>query len=75
MTERLLALCDAGWAAVDRVPDRKAHDPRYSVSDRKIRDELGYAPATTLEQGLAETVAWYREHIDWWKAAKYPGGR
>ncbi|MEV2233121.1 dTDP-glucose 4,6-dehydratase [Streptomyces phaeochromogenes] len=71
ITEELLELTGAGAEAIQRVPDRKAHDLRYSIEETKIREELGYAPRIGFEQGLAETVAWYRDNPDWWKAAKH----
>ncbi|MDQ0948226.1 dTDP-glucose 4,6-dehydratase [Streptomyces phaeochromogenes] len=71
ITEQLLELTGAGAEAIQRVPDRKAHDLRYSIEETKIRDELGYAPRIGFEQGLADTVAWYRDNPDWWKAAKH----
>jgi dTDP-glucose 4,6-dehydratase len=46
------------------------HDLRYSIDDTKIREELGYAPRVSFDQGLADTVAWYRDNPSWWKAAK-----
>jgi dTDP-glucose 4,6-dehydratase len=70
ITERLLTLCGADWSAVRRVADRKGHDRRYSLDETKIRTELGYAPRVAFEQGLAGTVAWYRDNPQWWKAAK-----
>jgi dTDP-glucose 4,6-dehydratase len=70
LTERILALCGAGPSMVRRVPDRKGHDLRYALDDRKIRDELGYAPRHPFGEGLAATVAWYRDNPDWWKAAR-----
>lgn len=69
LTGRLLDLCGADESLVRRVADRKGHDLRYSLDDTKIREELGYAPQITFDQGLAETVAWYREHTDWWQDA------
>ncbi|OKI09987.1 dTDP-glucose 4,6-dehydratase [Streptomyces sp. CB02923] len=66
LTERLLAACDADWDRVDHVTDRKGHDRRYSVDWTKIRDELGYVPRHSFDDGLAETVAWYRDHPDRW---------
>ncbi|KAA6212379.1 dTDP-glucose 4,6-dehydratase [Streptomyces albofaciens JCM 4342] len=69
LTERLLAACGAGWDRVDHVTDRKGHDRRYSVDWTKIRTELGYVPRHSFEDGLAETVAWYRDHADWWTPA------
>ena len=70
LTERLLAACGATWTSVQEVEDRKGHDRRYSVDITKISDELGYAPGVPFEQGLADTVAWYRDHRDWWEPLK-----
>ncbi|ARZ67322.1 dTDP-glucose 4,6-dehydratase [Streptomyces sp. HU2014] len=67
LTERLLELCGADWSAVRRVPDRKGHDRRYSVDFGKISAELGYAPRVGIDEGLAETVRWYRENRAWWE--------
>ena len=66
-TERLLELCGADWDRVRHVPDRKAHDERYSVDTTKIREELGFVPQIPFGQGLAEVVAWYRENRTWWE--------
>ncbi|WP_353945696.1 dTDP-glucose 4,6-dehydratase [Streptomyces sp. HUAS MG91] len=71
LTERLLELTGAGEEMIRRVADRKAHDLRYSIDESKIREELGYAPLTGFEKGLADTVAWYRDNPDWWKAVKH----
>ncbi|MBX6722756.1 MAG: dTDP-glucose 4,6-dehydratase [Dactylosporangium sp.] len=70
LTERLLAACGAGWDSVERVPDRKGHDRRYSLDITKITEELGYSPTVDFETGLAETVAWYRENRAWWEPLK-----
>lgn len=67
ITEALLDLCSAGPALVKRVADRLGHDQRYALDDTKIRAELGYEPLVSFEQGLADTVAWYRDHPAWWK--------
>jgi dTDP-glucose 4,6-dehydratase len=67
LTEAILAACDADWdASVEYVEDRKGHDRRYSVDDSRIR-ALGYRPRRSFAEGLAETVAWYRAHEDWWR--------
>ncbi|MCN9242409.1 dTDP-glucose 4,6-dehydratase [Streptomyces sp. RY43-2] len=71
ITEHLLELTGCGAEMIHHVADRKAHDLRYSIDESKIRDELGYVPLTGFEEGLAATVAWYRDHPDWWKTAKY----
>ncbi|MGC0418510.1 dTDP-glucose 4,6-dehydratase [Embleya sp. AB8] len=70
LTGRLLDACGAGWELVRPVEDRKGHDLRYSLSIRKIQDELGYAPAVPFDRGLADTVAWYRANRSWWEPLK-----
>jgi dTDP-glucose 4,6-dehydratase len=52
------------------VPDRPGHDRRYLLDSSRIRRELGWSPAVEFEQGLADTVAWYAEHRDWWEPLK-----
>jgi dTDP-glucose 4,6-dehydratase len=69
LTERLLATVGADWSRVTPVEDRKGHDRRYSVDDAKLR-ALGYAPLTSFEDGLAATVAWYRDNRQWWEPLK-----
>ncbi|GGW24917.1 MULTISPECIES: dTDP-glucose 4,6-dehydratase [Streptomyces] len=61
MTAKLLALCGTDWSRVRQVPDRKGHDLRYAVDDTKIREELGYRPLRSLDDGLREVVDWYRD--------------
>jgi dTDP-glucose 4,6-dehydratase len=70
LTGLLLDACGAGWDRVTPVPDRKGHDRRYSVDITKISTELGYRPQVDFSTGLAETVAWYREHRAWWEPLK-----
>ncbi|WP_424890436.1 dTDP-glucose 4,6-dehydratase [Streptomyces sp. XH2] len=70
LTGLVLEACGAGWDSVEHVPDRKAHDARYSVDCTKIRTELGYRPRRDFASGLAETVAWYRAHRTWWEPLK-----
>jgi len=71
LTELLLAATGRDWdSSVQYVEDRKAHDRRYSLSIEKIQDELGYAPAVSFEDGIAETVAWYRDNRAWWEPLK-----
>jgi dTDP-glucose 4,6-dehydratase len=49
------------------IPDRPAHDRRYVLDWSKIRRELGWEPRIPFDRGLAETVAWYAQHRDWWE--------
>ncbi len=73
LTRRLLALCGADDSMVARVDDRLGHDRRYSVDCSRIADELGYAPLVSFEDGLADTVDWYRSHEQWWRPLKEIG--
>nr|WP_296066707.1 dTDP-glucose 4,6-dehydratase [uncultured Actinoplanes sp.] len=70
LTGKLLEACGAGWDRVRQVPDRKGHDRRYSLDITKISRELGYAPRVSLTDGLAATVAWYRDNRAWWEPLK-----
>jgi dTDP-glucose 4,6-dehydratase len=70
LTEKLLEATGTTWDRVERVTDRLGHDKRYSVDISKIRDELGYEPAVPFEQGLADTVEWFRTRRDWWEPLK-----
>jgi dTDP-glucose 4,6-dehydratase len=67
LTARLLDACGAGWEMVDYVTDRKGHDRRYSLDISKARDELGYRPRISFDDGLASTVDWYRANRSWWE--------
>ena len=50
------------------VTDRPGHDARYAIDPARIREELGWRPSVTVEEGLAKTVAWYLDNEDWWRA-------
>jgi dTDP-glucose 4,6-dehydratase len=49
------------------VPDRPGHDTRYAINPARIRNELGWRPSVTLEQGLNLTIDWYLVNEAWWK--------
>ncbi|MFI9051382.1 dTDP-glucose 4,6-dehydratase [Streptomyces sp. NPDC053427] len=67
LTERLLAACGADWDRVEWVADRLGHDLRYSVDSGRIRSELDWTPRHSFDEGLAHTVAWYRDNRSWWE--------
>ena len=55
----------------DRVRDRPGHDRRYAIDPTKLERELGWRPLhTDFREGLAQTIAWYRDHEGWWRPAK-----
>ena len=49
------------------VTDRPGHDARYAIDPTRIREELGWRPSVTVEEGLRLTVQWYLENEDWWR--------
>jgi len=49
------------------VEDRPGHDARYAIDPTRIREELGWRPSVTVEEGLALTVQWYLDNEAWWK--------
>ena len=50
------------------VADRPGHDLRYAIDPARIRDELGWRPSVTLDEGLERTVRWYLDNEAWWRA-------
>jgi dTDP-glucose 4,6-dehydratase len=50
------------------VGDRPGHDARYAIDPTRIKEELGWRPSVTVEDGLERTVTWYLENRDWWRA-------
>lgn len=66
---------DAPYSSlITHVADRPGHDARYAIDPARIRDELGWRPSVTLEQGLKRTVAWYLDNEDWWHALQSRDG-
>ena len=49
------------------VADRPGHDARYAIDPSRLRDELGWRPSVTVEEGLALTVQWYLDNEAWWR--------
>nr|QLG04863.1 PulB [Streptomyces sp.] len=75
LTGLLLAATGSGWDRVERVPDRKGHDARYSLDCGKAEAELGYLPSVDFERGLADTVDWYADHRSWWEPLRRRAAR
>ena len=69
LTRRILELLGKDAGLIRYVSDRTGHDRRYAVDCAKLR-ALGWAPQTAFEDGLAATVAWYRDHRAWWEPIK-----
>ena len=70
IADRVLKLTDKPASLKTIVPDRPGHDRRYLLDSTKIRRELGWSPTILFDQGLAETVDWYKAHRPWWEPLK-----
>jgi len=67
IVKRVLGLLNKSEKLIRFVKDRPGHDRRYAIDASKAKAELGWSPAHTFEQGLAETVRWYVDNRSWWK--------
>ena len=52
---------------IEYVEDRKGHDFRYDIDSSKMRDEFGWKPKVSFEEGIDRTIHWYRNNLDWLK--------
>jgi dTDP-glucose 4,6-dehydratase len=69
LARRICAIAGADESLIAFVPDRPGHDLRYGVTSDRLR-ELGWAPDVSFDDGLARTVAWYRDHPEWVRAMR-----
>ncbi len=74
ITRKILGLFGVGEEMIKFVSDRKGHDWRYAIDASKIKNELGWVPEYSFEEGMTKTVEWYRNNEKWWeniKSGKY----
>lgn len=65
MVRRILRVLGKPESLMTRVADRPGHDRRYALESSKIARELGWSPRMDLEQGLRQTINWYRSNGAW----------
>lgn len=65
MARILLRSIDKPDSLLTYVKDRPGHDRRYALDCSKIQSHLGWKPSVPLEEGLRQTIAWYRSNSDW----------
>jgi dTDP-glucose 4,6-dehydratase len=70
LTLMILDLMGKNDSNIEYVRDRLGHDLRYSVNISKISKELGYQPQIKFEDGIRETIEWYKKNEDWWRPLK-----
>jgi len=68
--KQLLSILNKDESMIEYVTDRPGHDVRYAIDWSQTQKELGYQPQFSFEEYLQKTVAWFREHSDWWQRVK-----
>jgi dTDP-glucose 4,6-dehydratase len=63
----ILAQLGKPASLIAHVPDRPGHDRRYALDCGKIARELGWRPQRDFQRTLADTIAWYVDHPEWWE--------
>ncbi len=65
MAQRLLRLTGKSEGLLRYVADRPGHDRRYALDSRKMEAELGWKPTISLEDGVRQTIEWYKDNTKW----------
>ncbi|HOZ52178.1 MAG TPA: dTDP-glucose 4,6-dehydratase [Chitinophagaceae bacterium] len=65
MDEKLGNSLGTSEQLISFVKDRAGHDLRYAIDATKLKDELGWIPSVTFEEGLSKTIDWYLENKEW----------
>ena len=65
VARRLLRLMGKDESLLSFVKDRPGHDRRYALDSKKIKTELGWRPVISLDDGLRQTVDWYKQNEKW----------
>ena len=66
LTRVILREMGAREERIEEVTDRLGHDFRYSLNIEKITKQLGYKPEISFEEGISQTIEWYKSHKKWW---------
>ena len=70
VVERILAATGKPESLIRYVTDRPGHDRRYALSNDRLERETGWLPSVDFENGLADTVHWYRTNAEWVRRVK-----
>ena len=70
ITSTLLRLLGKPETLIRHVQDRPGHDRRYAVNSDKLTRVTGWRPAVPFEQGILQTVEWFRANESWWRPIK-----
>lgn len=67
VVRRILRQLNKPESLIQFVEDRPGHDRRYAMDAGKMQRELGWTPQRQFDEGIAETIEWYRRNEKWWK--------
>ncbi len=67
VVETVLEIMGKDEGYIKFVEDRPGHDYRYALDITKVKNEVGWKPAVSFEEGLKKTIEWYKENTRWWK--------
>ena len=70
LTKKILSIMGYGEEMIEYVDDRPGHDFRYAMDFSKAKNELGWQPQIDFDDGLRQTVEWYKENENWWRELK-----
>ena len=70
IVKKILELLGKGEEMIEYVKDRPGHDRRYAIDFSKIKNELGWQPRTSFEDGMRKTVEWFESNESWWRDVK-----
>ncbi|MGH9680334.1 MAG: dTDP-glucose 4,6-dehydratase, partial [Candidatus Acidiferrales bacterium] len=65
IVKHVLRLMGKPESLLTYVKDRPGHDRRYALRCEKMEKELGWKPVIPLEEGLLQTITWYKRHAEW----------
>ncbi len=67
IVKRICRALNKPESLITHVEDRKGHDRRYAIDPTKIHRALGWLPETKFEDGICQTIEWYRREHQWWE--------
>lgn len=70
VVKTILKLLGKPETLLRHVEDRPGHDRRYALESAKIRQQLGWEPQVSFEEGIQRTIDWYRQNTEWLARAR-----
>lgn len=67
IADTILKILDKSESLKEFVKDRPGHDMHYAIDFKKAKEELGWSPSVSFEEGIKKTINWYKNNKSWWK--------